>query len=268
MNTLFENNKENVSKAIFVFVIIISLFFAVKVINEWRSGSYIGREGGIQSTINVEGKGEVFATPDIAVFSFTVSEKAKTVKEAQDVVTEKMNKILESFDKSEIDEKDITTGGYNIYPEYEYQTLNCFVYPCPQGKSILAGYNVSHNVSLKIRDLDKVGKILTDLGGLGATDVSGVTFSIDKQDELKTEARDLAIENAKTKADELASALGVKLVRVVSYSEYGNGIIYGRYDAMKTEAYGIGGGPTSPTPEIPTGESKIVSTVNITYEIR
>lgn len=268
MNTLFEKNKDKVSKAIFIFVIIISLFFAVKVINEWKSGSYIGREGGMQSTINVEGKGEVFAAPDIATFSFTVSEKAKTVKEAQETVTKKMNGILESLKKSEIDEKDITTGGYNIYPEYEYQTLNCFAYPCPQGKSTIVGYNVSHNITLKIRDLDKIGSILTDLGGLGASDVSGVSFSIDKQDELKTQARDMAIENAKTKAEELASALGVKLVRVVNYSEYGNGVVYGQY-AMKSEAYGLGGGVVAaPSPEIPTGESKIVSTVNITYEIR
>ncbi len=265
MNALFENNKDKVSKAIFIFVVIISLFFAVKVINEWKSGSYIGREGGMQSTVNVEGKGEVFAMPDIATFSFTVSEKAKTVKEAQNTVTEKMNKILESLKKSEIDEKDITTSSYNIFPEYEYQTLNCFAYPCPEGKRILTGYSVSHNITLKVRDLDKVGKILTDLGGLGASDVSGVSFSIDKQDELKKEARDTAIKDAQTKAKELAKALGVKLVRVINYSEYGNGIVYGRYDAMKSEAYGVGGGPT---PEIPTGESKIVSTVNVTYEIR
>ncbi|TSD02920.1 MAG: hypothetical protein Athens071416_439 [Parcubacteria group bacterium Athens0714_16] len=268
MNTLFENNKNNVSKAIFVFVIIISLFFAVKVINEWKSGSYIGREGGMQGTINIEGKGEVFAAPDIATFSFTVSEKAKTVKEAQEAVTKKMNGILESLKNSEIDEKDIATGGYNIYPEYDYEKINCFAYPCPQGKSIIVGYNVSHNITLKIRDLDKVGSILTDLGGLGASDVSGVSFSIDKQDELKTQARDMAIENAKTKAEELASALGVKLVRVVNYSEYGNGIVYGRYDAMKSESYATGGAVTASVPEIPTGESKIVSTVNITYEIR
>ncbi|MBU3968946.1 SIMPL domain-containing protein [Patescibacteria group bacterium] len=265
MNTLFENNKDKVSKAIFVFVIVVSVFFAVKVINELKSSSYIGREGSMQSTINVEGKGEVFAMPDIATFSFSVSEKSATVKVAQDSVTEKMNKILDNLGKNKIEKKDISTGGYNIYPEYEYRQVNCFVYPCPEGKRILTGYKVTHTITLKIRDLDKVGSILNSLGELGATDVSGVNFSIDKEDELKEEARDIAIENAKDKAEELSKVLGVKLVRVINYSEYGSSPYYARYDMVKAKGYGVGGG--SPVPEIPTGESKIVSMVNIIYEI-
>ena len=266
MNTLFENNKNNVSKAVFVFVIIVSIFFAVKVINELKSGSYIGREGGMQSIINVEGKGEVFAMPDIAIFSFSVSEKSATVKKAQDIVTEKMNKILEALKKMEIDEKDITTSNYNLYPEYEYQQITCFAYPCPESKKILSGYIINHNISLKIRDLDKVGNILNELGKLGATDVSGVNFSIDKGDELKEKARNIAIENAKNKAEELADKLGVKLVRIISYYEHGEPIYASDIKMMKSEAYGMGG--ESPVPEIPAGEGKFVSTVNITYEIR
>ncbi|MFA5838683.1 MAG: SIMPL domain-containing protein [Candidatus Paceibacterota bacterium] len=265
MNTLFENNRDKVSKAVFAFVVIISLFFAVKVINELKSSSYIGREGGMQSTISVEGKGEVFQMPDIATFSFTVSQRSQTVKEAQETVTKKMNNVLGALKKMDIEEKDITTSGYNLYPEYEYQQITCFAYPCPESKKILLGYTVSHNISLKVRDLDKVGSVLNELGGLGATDISGVSFSIDKEDKLKEKARGLAIENAKEKAEDLADKLGVKLVRVISYYEYG-GPVYANVSMIKTESYGIGG--SAPVPEIPTGESKLVSTVNITYEIR
>lgn len=265
MEKLFENNKDKVSKAIFAFIIIISLFFVVKAVNELKSSSYIGREGGMQSTISVEGKGEVFQMPDIATFSFTVSQRSQTVKKAQDTVTEKMNKILGALKKMGIEGKDITTGSYNLYPEYEYQQITCFAYPCPESKKILLGYTVNHNVSIKIRDLDKVGSVLNELGGLGATDVSGVSFSIDKEDEVKAEARDLAIENAKEKAEDLADKLGVNLVRVISYYEYGSPV-YANVSRAKSEGYGMGG--SSPVPEIPTGESKLVSTVNITYEIR
>jgi len=268
MENLFQNNKDNISKAIFAFVIIVSIFFVAKVINEFKSSSYIGREGNMQSTIYAEGKGEVFAMPDIATFSFTVSKKSKTVKEAQETVTDKMNKILDNIKESGIEDKDITTSGYNINPEYEYQQITCFAYPCPEGKRILTGYVVSHSIVLKVRELEKVGTLLNSLGELGATDVSGVTFSIDKQDELKKEARNKAIEQAKIKAKELAKELGVKLVRVISYNDYSNEPVYRGYEMMssKVDGYGMGGG--MPAPQIPTGENKIVSTVNIVYEIR
>jgi hypothetical protein len=167
---------------------------------------------------------------------------------------------------SGIDEKDIKTGGYNLYPEYEYHQIECFAYPCPTGKSVLSGYTVSHNISLNIRDIDKVGEVLNSLGELGATNVSGVNFSIDKEDDLKAEAREIAIEKAKEKAEALADNLDVKLVRIISYYESGVPVYAYDISASKAEEYGIGGGRV--TPEIPTGESKLVSTVNITYEIR
>ena len=267
MDSIFEHNKKKVATAVFVFVVIISIFFVVKVINEIKEGRYIGTGTSAQSTISVAGEGEVLATPDIAEFSFTVTEMKSTVKDAQEIVTEKMNGVLKVLkDDFKIEEKDIKTSSYNIYPKYEWRRIECFAYPCPSGKNILTGYEVSHSVYIKIRDLDEAGNILTDLGERGVSNVGSINFSIDEEEELKEEARMLAIEDAKEKAEQLADELGVGLVRVVSFYENNIGTSP-RFAMMESDmAFGKGGGIEAP--EIPTGESNIVSRVNIVYEIR
>jgi uncharacterized protein YggE len=94
--------------------------------------------------------------------------------------------------------------------------------------------------------------------------LNGPNFTIDNEDGLKVEARKIAIDDAKVKAQKLASDLGVRLGKITSFSESGNNpapIMYGK--AMMLEA------PSAPAPaEIPKGENKITSDVTITYELR
>ena len=264
METVFENNKKRISAAVFVFMIIISLFFAVKTFNELKKSEYIGRNENVQSMISVAGKGEVFAMPDIAAFSFGVSETAKAVKDAQETVTNKMNGILSFLKETGINEKDTKTSYYNVSPKYEYREQVCYSYPCPSGKNTLVGYEVSHGVSVKIRDIQKVGDVLARVGALGATDISSTSFLVDKEEDLINNARIEAIKDAKEKADKLANELGVKIIRMTNYSESNNRPMpmYENMDMF----YGKGG--DSATPEIPSGENNIVMNVYITYEIR
>jgi len=250
-----------------VFLAVLSLFFLFKFINEVKQGSYIGREAGSQNTINVAGEGEVFAVPDVATFSFTVSDKQADASEAQRVVTNSMNKILEALEDQDIDEKDVKTTSYNIYPRYEYKQIQCFSYPCNPSERVLSGYEVSHRVLIKVRDTEDTGTLLALVGEMGADNVSGINFSIDDEEELKEEARALAITDAQEKAERLAKDLGVKLVRIVSFYESNGGNYYARAESASFDlAYG--GDDIAPKPSIPTGENKISSSVNITYEIK
>lgn len=217
------------------------------------------------STISFDGQGEVSAVPDIATISFSVRAEAKTMKEAQTVVTEKVNSALVFVRQNGVSEKDIKTTNYSSYPKYEYEQKACTQGYCPPGKQILTGFEVSQNIEVKVRNIDDSGKIVEGLANAGVTDMQGPNFAIDDEDALKAEARALAIKEAKEKARTLSRDLGVKLVRIVSFTE--SGAPYYPIYAMEAKSFGMGGDGVR-APELPTGENKITSNVTITYEIR
>lgn len=266
--------KNRLSKAVLWAVILLAVFLGVKVLSSLKELSYIGKGVYPSNVIAVNGTGEVLAVPDVASFSFSVVEEGKTVKEAQDKATKKINSILEAVKALGVEEKDIKTTGYNSYPKYDYQQTVCTMqYPnyCPPGKQVLTGYEVSQSITVKVRDTEKAGDVLTKVGELGAGNISGLDFIVDDLEKVKAEAREKAVADAKAKAKVLSKTLGVKLDTVVNFYENGDGaypIMY-REAAMDSKVMSIGGAVApQATPSVPTGENKIISNVTITYEIR
>jgi uncharacterized protein YggE len=242
--------------------ILLVAFVAVKVVAGVKAMGHVA--GAPSETITVSGKGEVTAKPDIATFSFTVSEESPVVSTAQDAMNDKMDKILDYVSKSGVEEKDVKTLSYNIYPRYEYQGANYY----QSGKQILAAYVVSQTIQVKVRKLEDAGALLTGIGEFGATDVSGLSFSIDDDQAVQHEARDKAIADARTQAQALAKSLGVRLGDIVSFSESSYGYPMPIYYA-KDAAYGMGGATEARNQaSIPSGENLVTSNVSITYEIR
>jgi len=256
-------------KVVGLVLIVLALFLFVKTYGALKENKFIGQDIMARNTITVTGEGEVSAVPDIANFSFSVKEEAKTVEQAQEKATEKMNAVLAFLNEKNINEKDIKTTGYNIYPRYEWWTkeVRCFADSCPpQNKErTLVAYEVSQNISIELKDITIAGEVLAGVGSFEVSNISGLSFDIDEKDELEREARQEAIDKAKSKAKELAKDLGVKLVRITSYStDSGNN--YPRYEMMvKSVSFDSVGGTT---PEIPVGENEIKTTVHITYEIK
>ena len=245
--------------AVFLFVLTVS------ALKEWR---FIGSGVPATNTISVSGEGEVFAVPDIATFSVSVQEEAKEVQDAQEVATKKTNDIIAFLKGEGVEEKDIKTADYSVYPQYDYLQDVCREGYCPPGRQELRGYQVSQTLTVKVRDTERAGELLAGVGSLGASNVSGLSFTIDDEDALQAEARALAIADAQTKAQELADQLGVKLVRVTGFYE-------NDYGYPAPYAYGLGGDSAVraesvklSAPELPAGENKFVSNVNVTYEIR
>lgn len=221
------------------------------------------RNNNIQKdTITVSGKGEVVVTPDIATVTFGVTAENLDVAKAQNDSANKMNGIIEMLKTKGVDKKDIKLTNYNIYPRYDYiQNAPTISYG---GKQVLAAYVVSQSVEVKIRDISKAGAILSGVGEFGVTDVSGLTFTVDNQDTVKDQARDLAIQDAKAQAQVLAKGLGVRLYKITSFSESGVSPIY--YGAAAKMMDSVS--PSSVAPQVLVGENKITSNVSITYEIR
>jgi uncharacterized protein YggE len=244
----------------------LALFLLILAISSIKQYSFIGSGVTATNTISVNGTGNVFAVPDTATFSYSVMATAKDVTTAQTTVNTAGNTIMDYLKSKGIDTKDIQTTDYSVNPHYEYGQAVCTTGYCPPGRQTLTGYDVNETVTVKVRDTTKAGDILSGIGSKGATNLSGLSFTIDDQTKSEADARTKAIDDAHTKANELAKELGVTLVRVVGFSENGNGPIY----YAKSMAMDAGGtsAQAAPAPEISTGQNKITSTVSVTYEIR
>ena len=229
------------------------LFLFVLSIKELASISDVGDASPV-NTISVTGTGDAYAIPDVATFTFTVSDTEKAVSDAQTKVTAEGNSALAVVRSAGVADKDIQTTSYSISPQYEYQNAVC---PSPSiyeferlirisrkrrcdpfyrsradfrgrtaaGKQTLTGYQVSESVSVKLRDLTKAGSLLAALGSAGVSDLNGPSFTVDNPDSVQASARSKAIADATSKAQELAKELGVSIVRVTSFSDDNNGYI-------------------------------------------
>jgi len=264
---ILQENKEKLYRGLKIGAIV---FIAVFFLNALFDGGNSMYDEKNKNTITFSGHGEVMAVPDIANVSFTIRKEAKTVKAAQEGVALVEKDVLAMLKNNKVEDKDIKAESVSFNPKYEYvydkQVAPCTQYGCPPnpGKNVITGYEAYETISLKIRSTDDTGKIIEELGSLGVSNLYGPNFTVDKEDELKAEARKIAITDAKEKAKSLAKDLGVRLGDISSFSESGNYPMpmYASGDMMmKSEA-------SSVSAVIPKGENTITSDVSITYELR
>ena len=244
---------------------ILIAFLAIVTIKEIKAIGYVGANPNISNTISVDGTGDAVAIPDVATFSFTVTETAKTVVDAQTQATTKINSAIKAVKDGGVAEKDIQTQSYNINPHYDYQGGVCTAGYCPPSKSVLTGYDVSESVQVKVRDLSKAGALFSTIGSIGVQNVDGLTFSVDDPTAVQATARAKAIADAQSKANELAKELGVSLVRIMSFNENNNSPRPMMYAMGATDAVSS---KVAVAPEIAVGQTKVTDDVTITYEIK
>lgn len=240
---------------------------AASLIYVLSSVRYVGAGIAPGNTISVSGYGEAVAVPDIATFSFSVVSEKPTVAAAQADATTKANAATAYLKSAGIEAKDIQTSDYSVSPMYDYVQRACANGYCPGGEQVLRGYQVRQTTTVKVRDTEKAGELLGGVGGTGATEVSGLRFTFDDPNKVEDEARQKAIADAKSKADELAKQLGVRIVRVVSFNESGSGApmpyAYGRAEVANQTF-----DSKAVAPDISTGQNKVTSSVSVSYEIR
>ncbi len=219
--------------------------------------------------IAVSGEGKVTAKPDIATVSASVVTQAARVADAQAQNSAKSNRVMDFLKSKGIEEKDIKTTGYFISPQYDYSSpcpimLGSTPVRCPSGTPHIASYEVRHTIEIKIRDLAKADDVLAGVVSAGANEVGNLQFGIDDETGIRAAARKAAIDDAKKKADILASGLGIRLKRIVSFSESGEGApiypLMARGMAVESAA--------APAPQVAPGEQEVRSAVTITYEFR
>ena len=213
-------------------------------------------------TFSVSGKGEVVAIPDVGRFSFSVlTEGGTDLEKLQKENTDKSNAVIAFLKDNNVDEEDIKSESYNVYPTYQYYECNPYGI-CPPAK--ISGYRVEHSVSVTVRNLEAVGILLSGVVENGANTVSGINFEVDDLDKVENEARIAAIANAQEKAKAIAGAGGFRIGKITSIYTVNPDPYY----------YAKGGGEMSTesamytSPQIEPGSQKVSVTVDITYEIK
>jgi len=262
MNELFMKKHVQTLFSLVLIMIVIALGAYTLVTLEQRDKA----DHDYPATISVNGKAEVVAVPDIGQFSFSVRAEGDTAAAAQDESATKINDILAFIREQGVEDKDIKTQYYNLYPRWDWVEQPCpFGMYCPGGESVQNGFEVSQTVTVKIRATDKAPALIQGVGERGATDISGLTFTVDDMDALRDQARAEAIADAKVQAEELAKNLGVKLDRLVSF--YENTPYYS--DPYYAREMGMGGDMAmNAAPELPMGEETTTVEVIVTYEIK
>lgn len=208
-------------------------------------------------TITVVGEGKVTIKPDIARANIGVEVMRKSVKEASDANKAALESVLDTLKQNGIEEKDIQTSGFSIYAE-RFGPEG----PLPEDQT---NYRVSNNVSVVIRDLEKVGAILDAAIEAGANNIYGIEFGLDNTESAQAEARKEAVTNARAKAEELAELNGVTVGMVVSVSEVvgNNGGYYNASNFTQLDRAMGGGGGTPVTP----GELNLTMQLQVVYAI-
>lgn len=211
-----------------------------------------------EDSFAVQGSAVVYAKADIANITVGLkTEVKKTAAEATLDNSKTMNNILEVVRGLEIEDKDIKTTSYNLRPVYNWTES--------RGQE-LKGYEVSQNVTLKVRNLENIGAIIEKTTSVGANQVGDINFTIDDEYELKNEARKMAIEKAKEKAGLIASQAGLKLGKLKGVSETSYNPIMPMYsNSMKEMSYDSAAGGA---PSIEVGQNEIRAEVTLIYEVK
>ncbi len=177
------------------------------------------------SGITVVGMGEAAGQPDEARVTVGVDTFAKNVNVATAENEENIQAILAALQSEGITGDDIQTSNYSLWAEQLYGENG------PEG---IAGYRVSNQVNVTIRDIEKVGDVITAAINAGANQIYGVNFTVADPIALEAEARQNAVNNARERAQSLAELSGVTLGDVQSVNEL--------YTQMNAPVTGLGGG--------------------------
>ena len=204
----------------------------------------------------VSGEGSVTVVPDVAVLSLGVEADAATVAAAQNQAALSMNAVIGVLNESGVAEADIQTQRFSIAPIRQWDR--------DKEEEIILGYRVTNLVSVKIRDIATTGSVIDAVATAGGDNarVNSISFTVDDPAAFKDEARQLAMQDAKGKAGQLAEAAGVRLGAPIYINESGGFrpvVIESAMPALAAPA---------PTTSISAGELEIRLSVQVVYAIR
>jgi uncharacterized protein YggE len=206
-------------------------------------------------SITVTGEATIAAEPDQAQIDIGVTTQARTAPEASRENAERINRVLAEVRKILAKGDEVKTSGYALNPQYRY----------PQGgKPEIVGYIANNIVRIKTNKLDDVGKLIDAAMSAGANNINRLVFTLKDEEAARLDALRQASAKAKTKAEAIASSLGLKIARIASVTESERTFqpIHRQAPMARAEALTA----QAPTPVEP-GTVEVRSTVSLTAEV-
>ncbi len=217
------------------------------------------QEGAAQTppaTLSVSGTGQVFVEPDMATLRVGVETQDETATAALSANSEAAQKVIDTLKQQGVEEKDIQTANFSVYPVYEDASR---IETRPEGPRVI-GYRVTNQVVARTGKLDELGALLDVTVSQGANRIDSLEFGLEDTVPAADEARRLAVQDARRKAEVYAEAAGVALDGILSIGEGADGPLPMRDMAFRAEAAAMAV-PVAP------GETTVTATVQIVWEI-
>ena len=196
-------------------IIIIIIFITIICISGCEDETIILPGDELRDQIRVTGTATIEKAPDIAIARIGVQTYNKEVEPAVADNNKKTDAVITALLGHGVEEKDIQTTSFNVYPERDYN----------KNPAEIIGYRVDNVVSVILRNLDSIGESLQAAIEAGANNINGLSFTLDDPEPLKQEARVKAIEDARQRAETMAEAAEIEVGKVISINELSSGYI-------------------------------------------
>ena len=199
--------------------------------------------------INVSGEGKVKVAPDQALISVSIETKGTKADDVKRENDKKMDAILKFIRNSNIAKEDYQTQRVSLHPNYDYEKKKY-------------SYIATQTVQILLKELSKYDVLMEGLVNEGINRIDNVEFKSSKMIQLQSDARKLAMKEAKLKAEDYVSVLGQKVGKAILISD--NSQIYipqPRMYAMKSMAMD----ESAPRETLAIGEIEITANVSVSF---
>ena len=201
--------------------------------------------------INVSGEGKVKVAPDQALISISIETKGTKAEEVKRENDKKMDAILKFIKKSNIAAEDFQTQRISLNPNYDYEKKKY-------------NYIATQSVQILLKDLSKYDTLMEGLVNEGINRIDNVEFKSSKMLQLQSDARKLAIKDAKAKAEDFVSVLGQKVGKAILISDNSQSYIpQPRMYAMKSMS--MDKAESAPRETLAIGEIEIIANVSVSF---
>ncbi len=205
------------------------------------------------ATITISAEARRTAAPDLAVLGAGVVTQAPDAAAAMAENSRRMTAVVAALRRAGIEPRDLRTSQLAVQPQYRYG----------EGRApAITGYQATNQVTVRLRDLARLGPVVDALVKEGANRIDGPNFIVEKPEPLLDAARADAVRAARARAELLAAAAGVRIVRVLTIQEAG-----GAPEPRPMMRAMASAEAADMAPPVEAGESELRAGVTVTYEI-